>query len=81
MPAVYVGYRDGRLLYVGQTGNLRERFREWRFVFDRAKVKVCIDHDARLELERRLIRRLKPTRNSKFTGRKERRMSLRWGGR
>lgn len=69
-PAVYAGYRQGRLIYIGQTSDLRRRFTQYgRRSFDAAKAIIVTSTDARLERERRLIGRIVPEWNKAFTGR------------
>jgi hypothetical protein len=62
---VYAIYESGeRLVYIGSSGNLRDRVRcqqqSRRFRSTIIKFRECLD---RLALERRLVRRLRPSQN------------------
>lgn len=62
---VYALYKDGVLIYVGRTGNLRCRLQAHmrRFVFDIAKFSMAeTSREARWR-ERRLLYRLRPCLN------------------
>jgi len=62
---VYALYRDSRLIYVGHSGNVRDRLlgHRRRFRFDLAKVAPIGDRRERQRLERKLLFRLRPQCN------------------
>jgi hypothetical protein len=70
-PVVYVLYTHRcTVAYIGQTRDLRNRcgiHRHRGYVFGKARVIQSTDN--RLELERKLIERIKPARNRTHTGR------------
>jgi hypothetical protein len=71
VPVVYVLYSRGRVIYVGQTNDLRRRFSWYRFKWhnvDAAKGRIVPVMRDRLALERRMVRRLKPSENIQHTG-------------
>jgi excinuclease UvrABC nuclease subunit len=70
VPAVYVLYdKDGFLIYVGKTVNLRQRMAAHRSKrLSLAKARVVTSTKERSSIERRLIARLKPCRNVVDTG-------------
>lgn len=63
---VYALYRNGRLLYIGQTNDLHCRILEQRRRFEFDAVKVCPTPNRleRQRLERRLLYRLRPPLNN-----------------
>lgn len=70
-PCVYALYEGARLVYVGKTTNIFNRFatsHRYKRTITHAKARPvrprALDY-----IEQRLIRRLKPIRNQKFTGR------------
>jgi hypothetical protein len=67
---VYVLYREGRVVYVGQSGNIRERLQAHarRFVFDRVKCRRLRTRRSCQRVERQLLRRLRPVENRSFPG-------------
>lgn len=62
--------RNGRLLYVGMTGNIGTRIRAHRHAkqipFFKARCTVCESKFEAMELEAAMIRTLQPPHNSKF---------------
>jgi hypothetical protein len=62
---VYALYRESRLIYVGHSGNVRDRLlnHRRRFSFDVAKVAPTDDRRERQRLERKLLFRLRPSCN------------------
>lgn len=69
--AVYAIFGMRRVVYIGQTNNLRRRFRWHSGKWNAARMVKCChvdDADARLLLERRLIARLRPEYNVQHTG-------------
>lgn len=71
VPCVYALYVQERLVYIGKTVNLYNRFasaHRYRRNVTHAKARRCHVDDLDVA-ERRLIRRLKPRDNQNFTGR------------
>lgn len=62
---VYALYRDSRVVYVGHTGNVRDRLltHRRRFVFDAIKVARIDSRRECQRLERKLLFRLRPSCN------------------
>jgi hypothetical protein len=63
LPCVYAIYEAGRLVYVGQTINLRIRMRQYRVANENVKFRVVFNKNNRLRLEAMFIARLRPCRN------------------
>lgn len=62
---VYALYREGRLIYIGRTGNIRIRLmtHRLRFGFDFAKLSECFTEREQKWRERQLLFRLRPCLN------------------
>jgi hypothetical protein len=76
VPAVYALYRGARLVYIGQSIDIRARFTtayRRRQDLTMAKIKRVAIAAQLDRIERRLIRRLKPIDNVTHTGRPRRR--------
>ena len=63
LPCVYEAWLDGRCVYVGQTANLRGRFREHKFQFSSIIAHRSNDRHERRTLERMMIKSLNPVLN------------------
>lgn len=65
LPAVYVLFRGGRVVYVGQSEDVKRRIQthRLRFQFDAIKTRRVSDRADRMWLERKLLYRLRPRHN------------------
>ncbi len=67
---VYVMYKNTKIIYIGISKNVRQRFtkhsiKDW----DLIKMKPATTYGAAHDLEEKLIKKLKPTRNSQGSNR------------
>ena len=70
MCGIYVMYRDGQVIYVGVSKDVRKRFTkhsitDWEYI----KVKPATSFGAAHDLEEKLIKKLHPTLNSQGSSR------------
>ncbi len=68
VPGVYLLWRNGVVVYVGQSANVRDRImvNSLRFQVDTLSFIVVSDRRERMDLERRLIRQHRPIENGVY---------------